>query len=89
MTPAEVRSALSRLDLSQVELARILRVSPQTVRRWVQPRDAPSHAPIPARAVAVLGWMAQPGRPEEWPRTEQDQTANGQNIGQNADGDDS
>ena len=67
MTPAELRATLDRLDLSQVGLARILRVSPQTVRRWVQPPDASSHAPIPAWAIAVLGWIEQPGRPDEWP----------------------
>ena len=67
MTPADLRATLKKLDLSQVGLARILRVSPQTVRRWVQPPNAPSHAPIPPWAVAVLGWIEQPGRPDEWP----------------------
>ena len=75
MTPAEVRSALGRLGLSQVGLARILRVSPQTVRRWVADPDSPSAAPIPAWAVAVLEWIEQPGRPAEWP--EQNETGTG------------
>ena len=68
MTPAEIRATLDRLDLSQVGLARILCVAPQTVRRWVQPPEAPSHAPIPPWAVRVLQWMEQPGRPADWPR---------------------
>jgi hypothetical protein len=67
MTPADLRAALSRLGLSQVGLARLLRVSPQTVRNWCAPPDRASSAPIPPWAVAVLGWMEQPGRPSEWP----------------------
>ena len=35
MTPKQLRAALKRLHLSQMELSRRLEVAPQTVRRWV------------------------------------------------------
>ena len=67
MTPAALRSTLDELSLSQVGFARLLCVSPQTVRRWVADPESPSAAPMPPWAVRVLAWMAQPGRPIEWP----------------------
>jgi DNA-binding transcriptional regulator YiaG len=35
MTPKELRAALKRLHISQMELSRRLEVAPTTVRRWV------------------------------------------------------
>ncbi len=35
MTPQQLRSAIHRLGISQVELSRRLGVNPRTVRRWV------------------------------------------------------
>jgi len=35
MTPAELRAALADLGLSQVGFARVARVDPRTVRKWV------------------------------------------------------
>ena len=48
MTPAQLRAALKRLKLSQMELSRRLKVAPTTVRRWVG-----GASPIP-EAVALL-----------------------------------
>ncbi len=44
VTAQQLRSALKRHAMSQMELARLLHVAPQTVRRWVS-RKQP--APIP------------------------------------------
>ena len=44
VTAQQLRTALKRLGISQMELARRLHVAPQTVRRWVS-RKRP--APIP------------------------------------------
>ena len=68
MTPAELRTTLDKLGLTQAGLARILGITPQAVSRWVQEPGAPSHAPIPTWAVRVLQWMQEPGRPPEWPQ---------------------
>jgi DNA-binding transcriptional regulator YiaG len=35
MSPAQLRAALRRLKLSQVGLAKRLKVDPRTVRRWI------------------------------------------------------
>ena len=35
MTPSELRAALADLGLSQVGFARLARVDPRTVRKWV------------------------------------------------------
>jgi DNA-binding transcriptional regulator YiaG len=35
MTPRQLKLALTRLDLTQVGLARLLKVDPRTVRRWI------------------------------------------------------
>jgi DNA-binding transcriptional regulator YiaG len=51
MTPAEARWHLLRLGLSQQALARVIRVNPSTVRRWLK-RDGTA-LDIP-RAVQLL-----------------------------------
>jgi hypothetical protein len=35
MTPDELREAIARLGVSQVELAKLLGVNPRTMRRWL------------------------------------------------------
>lgn len=35
MTPDELRAQLARLQLSQTDLARVLHVTPRSVRRWI------------------------------------------------------
>jgi DNA-binding transcriptional regulator YiaG len=55
MTGAQLRQALRRLGVSQMELSRRLRVAPSTVRRWIANRTR-----IP-EAVALLlkEWLAK------------------------------
>ena len=55
MIGAQLRQALKRLGISQMELARRLRVAPSTVRRWIAGRTS-----IP-EAVALLlkEWIAK------------------------------
>lgn len=35
MTPTQLRAALERLELSQMECSRLLRVDGRTVRKWI------------------------------------------------------
>ncbi len=58
MTPAQLRRSLKRLALSQMELARRLKVDPRTVRHWV----AGSY-PVP-EAVSLLldSWQREQRR---------------------------
>lgn len=55
MTPADLRSALSRLGLSQSEAARRCGVDPRTMRRWLA-----GHRRIPGPVVELVRtWLAQ------------------------------
>jgi len=55
MTGMQLRHALQRLGISQMELSRRLRVAPSTVRRWIANRTR-----VP-EAVALLlkEWLAK------------------------------
>ena len=56
MTPAQLRHSLKRLGLSQMELARRLKVDPRTVRHWV----AGSY-PVPEAVSLLLEcWQREP-----------------------------
>ncbi len=48
MTPVQFRSALGKLDITQVEAARLVCVNPRTVRDWIS-----GETRIP-EAVAIL-----------------------------------
>lgn len=50
MTTTEAREHLARLDVSQQAFARIIRISPQMFRRWLDPN---SGYPMP-RSVQLL-----------------------------------
>lgn len=50
MTTTEAREHLARLDISQQGFARLIRVSPQMFRRWLDPK---SGYPMP-RSVQLL-----------------------------------
>ena len=67
MTPADLRAARTRLNLTQAEFSRALRVERSTVMRWEDGTRA-----IPEMAVIVLGmvrdvpgalaWLMERGR---------------------------
>ena len=54
MTPAELRTALKSLNLSQRSLAERLGVEPATVNRW-----ATGKVPVPQYAAYVLELLAE------------------------------
>lgn len=58
MTPADLRSALDRLGLSQQAAARLWGVNPRTVRRWLAgDQDIPEWVPY---ALAGVGRNGKP-----------------------------
>lgn len=63
MTPAEYRSIIAALDLSQVGAARLLGVNERTSRNWAEGRS-----PItpPAARFLRLCVALQPSRSMEW-----------------------
>jgi DNA-binding transcriptional regulator YdaS (Cro superfamily) len=58
MTPTEAREHIARLGISQQAFARLIRVNPSTVRRWLniaEPLDIP-------RAVEILLPLLTPAK---------------------------
>lgn len=54
-----MRTALKRLGMSQMGLARTLKIYPQTVRRWVA-----DTSPIPEAVALLLNeWLDKKGQP--------------------------
>ena len=55
MTPEEAREHIERLGISQQALARMIRVNPSTVRRWItlggEPLDIPRAVQIMLRII--------------------------------------
>jgi hypothetical protein len=51
MTPQELRAELTRLNMTQAELARLSDADDRTIRRWV---DIRSDAPLAPGAVARI-----------------------------------
>jgi ribosome-binding protein aMBF1 (putative translation factor) len=47
MKPTQFREARRKLGLSHAELARALKVAPQTVRRYAAEPERASHRPVP------------------------------------------
>lgn len=58
MTASDLRAILSRLGMTQMQMARILDVDPKTVRRWVSRKNP---TPIP-RVVAIVMHAADNGQ---------------------------
>ena len=56
MTPGELREALERLDVSQTDLGRLMRVDSRSVRRWVSGEHA-----VPGSVELCLKMMAHFG----------------------------
>ncbi|WP_316234945.1 MULTISPECIES: helix-turn-helix domain-containing protein [unclassified Bradyrhizobium] len=64
MTPEEAREHIERLGISQQAFARMIRVNPSTVRRWIKHRKNTDELPaldIP-RAVQILLRVLSPAQ---------------------------
>lgn len=65
MTSTEIRACLDRLGLSQADAAKLLSVSPRTVRRWSEePAEIPGPAEQALRAWMRLDRLGLPWRPD-------------------------
>ncbi len=73
MTAAEFIETLKFLKLNQTEVARLLRVSPRSVRRWVaEDSDIPGPVAVALETFVLAGIpRAMPSRPMGWTRPPQ------------------
>ena len=60
MTKDEFRETLKSLELTQAELARLLKVRPLTVNRYAQ-----GHSPVPYTIELILQLLLNPNIPEK------------------------
>ena len=70
MTAIELRKTLEHLSLNQLELARLVRVNPRTVRRWTAgDGDVPPAVAVLLETFILAGIpRALPFRPRGWTR---------------------
>jgi hypothetical protein len=73
MTHKELYQYLSRLDLSAVEAAQLLGVTPRTVRRWLDGEEVPGPAEQAVRAWIRLHDQHLPWRPDSTSINENDE----------------
>jgi hypothetical protein len=73
MTPAELHTHLTHLDLSQTEAAQLLGVDPRTLRRWLEGEDVPGPAEQALRAWLRLHERNLVWRPDTVSLCEDDQ----------------
>lgn len=67
MTPAELRTVLARLEISQVGLAAFVGVDPRTARRW-----AAGDIPVPKAVALILRFLdARKMAPEKFEKIAQ------------------
>ena len=64
MTHRQLRRALKRLHLTQLRLARVVRVDPRTVRSWVADRSRTPHT----IGLLLAAWEFYPGLIPQPPR---------------------
>ena len=55
------------LQMTQAELATLLRVHEKTVQRWEADPEVAASREMPDHMAQVLIWILRPGRPHEWP----------------------
>jgi len=68
MEPEAFKAARRRLGLTGAELAHILGISAQTVRKYEMPADASTARGVNPIAARVVGWLLAGWRPPEWPK---------------------
>lgn len=74
MTPEEFKAARRALGLTQSQLARILGITPQTLRKYEMPPTRSTHRSVHPTVARAVNWLCDGFRPPEWPtqRAEQE-----------------
>jgi len=66
MTPTEFRSARKTLDLTQDQVARVLGVSPPTIRKWEAGPNCATSTKVNGAAASYMAALLDGWRPSDW-----------------------
>ena len=66
MTPTEFRSARKALDLTQDQVARVLGVSPPTIRKWEAGPNCSTSTKVNGAAAVYMAALLHGWRPSDW-----------------------
>jgi len=66
MTPIEFRSARKALDLTQDQVARVLGVSPPTIRKWEAGPNCSTTTKVNGAAASYITALLHGWRPSDW-----------------------
>ena len=66
MTPTEFRSARKTLDLTQDQVARVLGVSPPTIRKWEAGPNCSTTTKVNGAAAVYITALLHGWRPSDW-----------------------
>jgi len=66
MTPTEFRSARKTLDLTQDQVARVLGVSPPTIRKWEAGPNCSTTTKVNGAAASYMAALLDGWRPSDW-----------------------
>jgi DNA-binding transcriptional regulator YiaG len=66
MTPTEFRSARKALDLTQDQVARVLGVSPPTIRKWEAGPNCSTTTKVNGAAASYMTALLHGWRPSDW-----------------------
>ena len=66
MTPTEFRSARRALDLTQDQAARVLGVSPPTIRKWEAGPNCSTSTKVNGAAAVYMAALLHGWRPIDW-----------------------
>ena len=66
MTPTEFRNARKALDLTQDQVARVLGVSPPTIRKWEAGPNCSTSTKVNGAAASYMAALLDGWRPSDW-----------------------
>jgi DNA-binding transcriptional regulator YiaG len=66
MTPTEFRSARKALGLTQDQVARVLGVSPPTIRKWEAGPNCSTSTKVNGAAAVYMAALLDGWRPSDW-----------------------
>ncbi len=68
MTPSDFKAGRNQLGLTQAQCAKVMAVTPQTIRKWETDAGNSTARSVNPTAAQVMRWMLAGFRPPEFPQ---------------------